>query len=61
MFRQISGSISIKMKRRLPLSSLLSCRTAWPVVPEPAKESSTMSSFRVLARTNERINETGLG
>ena len=49
------------MKRRLPPSVLLRASTAWAVVPEPAKESRTMSSGPHAIRQILSIKRVGFG
>jgi hypothetical protein len=46
------------MKRRLPPSSAFCLSTAWPVLPEPAKESRT-SAILVGGDLQDALNQAG--
>ena len=46
------------MKRRLPPSFLFRARTAWAVVPLPAKESRTSASLSSVAMLKIAFNES---
>jgi hypothetical protein len=48
------------MNLRFPPSSLLSSKTAWAVVPEPANESRIIESFSVARNTIFLTKEDGL-
>jgi hypothetical protein len=55
------GSAELMLRqRRVPPSSSLASATAWPVVPLPAKKSSTSTSSGIVARIR-RTSPVGLG
>ena len=56
-----ASSISIRMKRRLPPSWALSFKTAWAVVPEPAKLSRISASLLVAICKIRSISVLGFG
>ena len=57
----LASAFDTRMKRRLPPSSAFIFMTAWAVVPEPAKKSSTMSSGPVAMRRMRSIKPVGFG